>query len=148
MPIVLFSLVLALCQASAGRALAGDGERIPFILIVNPDNRQQSAKRSFLEDAFLKNTTRWDDGVALRPVDQSSRSAVRPKFCEIIIRRTLAAVRHYWQQRIFSGRGVPPPELASDTAVVRYVLEHRGAVGYVSRDADVGRARVLAVELD
>ena len=43
----------------------------------------------------------------------------------------------------FSGRDVPPPELESDEAVVNYVLEHRGAVGYVSGAAKVRGAKVV-----
>jgi len=57
------------------------------------------------------------------------------------------AVRRYWQQCIFSGRSVPPPELDSDEAIVRYVAKYRGAVGYVSADAKLGDrdVKVLAV---
>jgi hypothetical protein len=55
------------------------------------------------------------------------------------------AVKSYWQQVIFSGRGVPPPELESDEAVIRYVLRFPGAVGYVSGTADVRGVKVLAV---
>ena len=54
-------------------------------------------------------------------------------------------MRSYWQQRIFSGRGVPPPELESDEAIVAYVLKHRGAVAYVSPNAKLGEAKPIAV---
>jgi len=54
-------------------------------------------------------------------------------------------VRSYWQQRIFSGRGVPPPEVDSDADVVRFVLKYRGSVGYVSGRAEIGKAKVLTV---
>jgi hypothetical protein len=55
-------------------------------------------------------------------------------------------VKAYWQQLIFSGRDVPPPELESDDAVVAYVLAHRGSIGYVSGMAELKNARVLAIE--
>ncbi len=54
-------------------------------------------------------------------------------------------MRSYWQQVIFSGRGLPPPELPDDAVVVAYVLSHRGAIAYVSGDAVVRSAKVLAV---
>jgi hypothetical protein len=59
------------------------------------------------------------------------------------LQRSPAAVRNYWQQRIFTGRGVPPPELATDDAVLAYVREHRGAVGYGSTSAETGSVKVL-----
>jgi hypothetical protein len=56
------------------------------------------------------------------------------------------AVRAYWQQLIFSGRGVPPVELESDEAVVAFVLKYPGAVGYVSGATNIGNAKALRVE--
>jgi hypothetical protein len=71
---------------------------------------------------------------------------VRRLFTQAVIGRSVSAVRSYWQQPVFSGRDVPPPELDGDAAVVRWVLEHPGAVGYVGGDADLGAARVVTVK--
>jgi hypothetical protein len=60
-------------------------------------------------------------------------------------RRSAAAIRSYWQQRIFTGRGVPPPELESDAAVLRYVQTHRGGVGYVSEAVPLSGVNVITV---
>jgi ABC-type phosphate transport system substrate-binding protein len=100
-------------------------------------------EREFLSDAFLKKTTRWQDDEAIRPVDLRPSSATRKYFSERVHKRSVAAVRSYWQQRIFSGRGVPPPELDDDAAVVRYVLKHPGAVGYVRGDSPLEGAKIL-----
>jgi hypothetical protein len=116
-----------------------------FKLIVHPDNRAARATRKFLTDAFLKRLTEWDDGHLIEPVDRQRTAAVRHDFSTQVLGRSVAAVRHFWQQRIFSGRGVPPPELPSDEAVVEYVLQHRGAVGYVTASAKIGAARVLRI---
>jgi hypothetical protein len=124
---------------------AADGPSPPFKVIVHPDNPARSVQRGALAKLFLKETSRWDDGEPARPVDLPTASAVRAAFSENVIKRSVAAVRNYWQQRIFSGRGVPPPQAAGDADVVDYVLGNRGAVGYVSGLADVGRARVLRV---
>ena len=62
-----------------------------------------------------------------------------------MLKRSVEAVKGYWQQRIFSGRDVPPPELETDDEVVRYVLKHEGAVGYVSGSADARRRKVVSV---
>ena len=80
------------------------------------------------------------------PVDLKPDSAVRRRFSEHVLNRSVAAVKSYWQQRIFSGRGVPPPELESEQAVLAYVTKHRGAVGYVSTTAEVGNVRVIRIE--
>jgi ABC-type phosphate transport system substrate-binding protein len=129
-----------------GRSTA-QAEAVPdFRIIVHPENPATSFTRDFLTDAFLKRTTRWGDGETLRPVDQRSTSAVRQKFSDAVLRRSIAAVKNYWQQRIFSGRDLPPPELDSDEAVVSYVTSHRGALGYVSGGAKLDKAKPVTVQ--
>jgi len=132
---------LLLCEA---RALAGDPAPT-FRIIAHPARPEASVARSFVADVFLKNVTRWSDDEAIRPVDQRGDSAVRRAFSEAVLRRSVAAVKTYWQQRIFSGRGVPPPEFESDEAVVRYVEEHPGSIGYIGGSASPGKTKVLAV---
>jgi ABC-type phosphate transport system substrate-binding protein len=116
----------------------------PYRVIVHPRNPVASAERIFVADAFLKKTTRWRHGEAIRPVDLVD-SAPRRKFTEDVLTRSVSAVRSYWQQQIFSGRGIPPPELDSDQDVVKFVLHNPGAIGYVSGHADLAGAKVLQV---
>jgi ABC-type phosphate transport system substrate-binding protein len=122
------------------------GEAPPeFRVIVHPTRPETRVSRDFLADAFLKNVTRWPRDEAIRPVDQRADSAVRRRFSESMLKRSVQAVKTYWQQRIFSGRGVPPPELDSDEAIVRYVESNHGALGYISGSAAPGKTKVLAV---
>ena len=58
----------------------------------------------------------------------------------------MAAVKSYWQQLIFSGRAIPPPELDSDEEVVRYVAKYPGAVGYVSGGSELSGVRTVIVK--
>lgn len=139
-------LIALLLVASAALAVAQPLSPAPaYRVIVHPRNPLNSVERGQLSDAFLKKSTRWSDGEAMQPVDQLGDSAARRKFTEDVLRRSIAAVKSYWQQQIFSGRDIPPPELESDGAVRDYVLKHRGAVGYVSGSADVSGVKVVAV---
>lgn len=135
--------------AAAGIAeplLAQPKGAVEFRVIVNPENQMRAVSRAFLSGAFLKGVTRWEGGAVIRPVDQRADAAVRNNFSQHVLNRSMTAVRSYWQQRIFSGRDVPPPELDSDEAVVAYVASRPGAIGYVSLTAKLGRAREIAVE--
>ena len=112
----------------AGRSEAA-GDAPSYRVIVHAENPSRGVSREFATNAFLKRVTRWDDGERLSPVDL----------------RSVAAVRKYWQQQIFSGRGLPPPELESEQAVVSYVSKHRGGLGYVGPDIELRGVKVLAV---
>jgi hypothetical protein len=140
--LVALSLLLVV-RFSSSTARAGEVE---FRVIVDPESSMASATREIIAEAFLKTSTRWPDGETIRPFDHRTDSSVSKAFSDSILKRSVAAVRSYWQQRIFSGRGVPPPELDSDEAVVRYVTEHRGAVGYVSAGAKTGETKVITVK--
>jgi ABC-type phosphate transport system substrate-binding protein len=116
-----------------------------FVVIVNPQNPYRTLDRTFVADVFLKKTTRWPSGDVIKPVDLPPDSRARARFSEDVLKRSVAAVKSYWNQMIFSGRDVPPPELPTDDDVVKYVLTHSGAIGYVSGDARLGDARIVTV---
>jgi ABC-type phosphate transport system substrate-binding protein len=137
-------LLVLVLPCAAVLAQANAPPPVAYRVIVHPRNPVHAVDRSLLADAFLKKVTRWRHGEAIRPVDLAE-SAPRRKFSEDVLGRSVAAVRSYWQQQIFSGRGIPPPELDGDQAVVKFVLQNEGAVGYVSGHAEVGTAKVLAV---
>ena len=141
---LLLMLSAAVVAAGTGIALADESGR-GFRVVSHPDNAAGPVERQFLADAFLKKATTWPDGQAIVPIDLRYGAAVRHRFSEQVLRRSSAAIRSYWQQRIFTGRGVPPPELESDAAVVRYVQSHRGAVGYVSESADTSAVKVITL---
>jgi hypothetical protein len=119
---------------------------VGYRVIVNPANANTTVEHRFLAEAFLKKTTRWPDGSLIRPVDQGADAPARQRFSEDVLGRSVAAVRSYWQQMVFAGRNLPPPELDGDDDVVRYVLKNAGALGYVSGAANVERVRVVIVK--
>ena len=137
-------LLLSEVVPAIGTASAEPG--VDFWVIVHADNPLGSLSREFLVDAFLKRSTHWDGGETLRPVDQRVDSPARRRFSEKVLQRSVAAVKNYWQQRIFSGRELPPPELESDEAVISYVSKHRGAVGYVYSAAKLDRCKAVQIQ--
>jgi ABC-type phosphate transport system substrate-binding protein len=135
----------ALGVAVFERKTFADARSDGFIIVVNPQNPAGSAERELLADFFLKRVSRWSDGELVRPVDLRPDAAARQAFSKVVIRRSVSAVRNYWQQRIFAGRDVPPAELDSDEAVVRYVARYRGAIGYVSPAASIADVKPFSV---
>jgi len=135
-------VVMALLATGSPRAEGVASWRI----IVNVKNPATSLEKSFVADALLKKTTRWPDSEVIHPVDLSAGNPTRDEVTKEFLGRPVAAVKSFWEQVIFSGRGVPPPELGSDEAVVAYVAKHDGALGYVSGKADVSTVKVLPVK--
>jgi ABC-type phosphate transport system substrate-binding protein len=141
--VALQALALLLLLALSGSS--PDKAPVAYRVIVNRANPANVVDRTFLREAFLKKTVRWGHGEGIRPVDLGSSSPVREKFSEEVLGRSVLAIRNYWQQLIFAGRGVPPVELEDAESVVRYVQKYPGAVGYVAGDTELAGVKAVTV---
>lgn len=141
--VLLLSLFVAVAAVEA-RVAGADGPP-PFLVVVNAKNPSTALDRDFVKDAFLKKATRWPDGSVIKPIDLSPSSPVRERFSNDVLKRSVTAVKSYWQQMIFSGRDVPPAEVSSDEDVIKFVVANPGAIGYVSGRARLGDARAVTV---
>jgi len=67
----------------------------------------------------------------LIPINQPRSSKVRTKFEKVVLGKSPRHIRSYWVERIFTGKGVPPKEAKSNEALIKFVSEHKDAIGYV-----------------
>lgn len=142
----LSTLVLGVVLAVSNLAAETTQPAAPaYRVIVSPQLGVTTISKRDLSKIFLKKSTTWSGGQKAIPVDQAVSAASRDPFSRAVHGRTAKAVKQWWNQQIYSGAGVPPPELASDAKVVAYVLANPGATGYVGPSAAIGEARVLAV---
>jgi ABC-type phosphate transport system substrate-binding protein len=134
---------VALC---AGSALAGApraagairAARAPeFTVVVHASNPAAALPRELVARLFLRKLTRWPGGGPADPVDLAPGAPARAAFTRAVLGKSVASVRMYWQQRIFSGAEVPPPEKAAEGEALEYVRTHAGAVAYVSATSAV-----------
>jgi ABC-type phosphate transport system substrate-binding protein len=114
-------------------------------VVVNEANPVFSLSREAVSELFLKKTTSWSDGTVVLPVDQFEDSEAREAFNRDFHHKSGKAVRAYWQQRIFSGRDVPPPEKDGDASVIAFVRRNRGAIGYLTTAGAVSGVKIVAV---
>lgn len=139
-PTVLVALLLGAVAAvlASGPLPAPAAVPAGFRVVVHADNPAVEAPAGTVSKMFLKRLSRWDDGVQVEPVDQSESSAVRKAFSDAVHHKSVSAIKSFWQRMIFSGRDVPPSELGSDAEVLDFVRDHRGAIGYVAAEGELG----------
>jgi len=123
-------LVLSL-SSSAVVAQAG------FVVVAAPDVPVSTLTVDELSELFLKKNTRWEGGAEVVPVEQSEEGELRLRFIREVHDRDLSAMKSYWQMQIFTGKASPPVTLEDDGAVLGFVANRPGAIGYVSPDAEV-----------
>jgi hypothetical protein len=136
-------LVFAGLGLTAGSIGAQDASA--YKLVVHPSNPATQMSRLKVGEVFLKKMNRWPDGHPVAPVEPAGKSPVRQRFDLEVYGKPVIAISAYWQQMIFGGKGVPPPEKSSDAEIVAFVRDTPGAVGYVWAGTDVTGVKVVAI---
>ncbi|MDJ0839850.1 MAG: substrate-binding domain-containing protein [Acidobacteriota bacterium] len=116
-----------------------------YRIVVHPDNPGATITKKELKNIFLKRMAKWPHGEPIIPVDLSLDSSVRKAFTRDIHKRSTTSINAYWQKRLFSGKGVPPSTFREETAVLDYVKNNPGAIGYISGAGDAEGVKILKV---
>lgn len=134
-------VVMALV-ASAPTVLIG--RESEFQIVVHPSHGGEAIDIDALSKIFLKKGVKArPDGVVMQPIDQAIDLPIRQAFTRAVHGRSVDSVRSFWQRRIFSGRGTPPPTARTDAEVIDFVRGNIGGIGYVSVRADIKDAKVV-----
>jgi ABC-type phosphate transport system substrate-binding protein len=141
---VLLSAVILTFATLGPLATSHAGSRIK--VIVNPSVSGERITRSQLTAVFLRETTRWGNGMPIQAVDQSTQSPTRAAFSNDVLARPIAAVQIHWVRQLSNGGGKPPVVKESDAEVLEFVRTTPGAIGYLSESfpTDAG-VRVVPV---
>lgn len=135
-------LVVTALVASAPTSLTG--RESDFQIVVHPGHRGETIEADTLSNVFLKKgSKKWPEGVFVEPIDQAVDLPIRAAFSRSIHRRSVDSVQSFWQRRIFSGRGTPPPTAKTDAEVIAFVRSTIGGIGYVSARAEVKDVKVV-----
>jgi len=129
----LAALALAFATSSAGQA-----PEVSYRVVVHVTNPVARLTRDQASQIFLRKLSMWDNRKPVLPVDQAPESPVRRAFTKQVHRRTISSVQTFWQQQTFAGRGVAPPERATDAEVLAYIRQFPNAIGYVNADTNLG----------
>jgi hypothetical protein len=142
-----FAILPPETRAATARHLRHDIPRGEvFLVVVNERNGVETMSRAVVSRMFLKKVSRWDSGAVALPVDLPPDSPIREAFSRRVLSKSVTSIKAYWQQQIFSGRDVPPPEKADDADVLEFVQSNPAAIAYVSSVAPLPRGvRVLTI---
>lgn len=92
---------------------------------------------------YLGKTKTFADGSPVLPLNLSEGNAEREAFTNTILGRTSSQLKAYWSKLVFTGKGSPPKELASDADVIAAIKSDRTAIGYVNSASVKGEVRIL-----
>lgn len=84
---------------------------------------------------------------AFTAVNLAESMPLRAQFDEKAVGRTSAQLKAHWSKLVFTGKGTPPTELASEQEVLNFVASNPQAIGYVNA-ASVSDAVKVALTIN
>ncbi len=130
----LLALAAACCltaQASADVAV-----------IVHPSNAAGMDGKA-IEKLFLSKAKSFPGGGEAVPINQSEGSSARSEFDKKVLGKTSAQLTAYWSKLVFTGKGTPPKDVASDAEVMSLIAANPNMIGYVDAGAVDGSVKVV-----
>ncbi len=128
------------CAISIGWAA-----EVPLAVIVHATQAKLSMGKNELAAIYRRKKNYWEDGTKIEPVNLPAESPARRTFSKAVLGYAPEELEQYWNDRYFHGV-LPPYVLSSDEAILRFVAETPGAIGYVPYcDADKRVAVVLVI---
>ena len=95
-----------------------------------------------LADIYLLKQTFWADKTPVVPVNREALSAERGKFSEGVFNLSPQELAEYWNRLRFQGKA-PPLVQTSDQAVLGFVRNVPGAIGYINADQVPAEVKIL-----
>lgn len=127
----LLSSVLA---AMAGIASSAQAE---VAVVVNPNAAETSLTKEQVARYFLGKAD------AFAPVDQPESAAIRSEFYQKVANKDLAQTRVLWAKLVFTGKAMPPREVAGNAEVKKAVAANPKAIGYIDKSAVDATVKVI-----
>jgi len=122
---------------------AAETHDIRIAVVANPKAPAIALDRTSLRDIFLKRIVIDGAGSALVPLNLPPDDPLRAAFASVLIGKTPDALQRYWNERYFQGVS-PPYVVRSQEAMLRFIAETPGALGYVASCQVDDRVRVVA----
>lgn len=111
-------------------------------IIVSPSNNNALTDKE-ISRAFLGKLKTFADGQSIEPINSKSGNATRGEFEQKILKKSSSQVKAYWSKLVFTGKGKPPQELASDSEILQKVAGSANAIGYVDASSVNDSVKVI-----
>lgn len=137
---LLLSLLLVALALMPASALPAENETIA--VIVPKGMVVSSISPVELSLIFWRKKLYWADGKRMHPLNLPTDNPLRRQFSQRILGSLPDAQTDYWNDQYFHGNS-PPHVVNSQEAMLRYVTESPGGIGYVQGCKVDARVKVL-----
>lgn len=111
-------------------------------VVVGKSSAIGNISKDDLERLYLgKSTSIGDTKVKL--FNQDANSEITAEFNRLALNKSSSQVKAFWSKLMFTGKGNPPDEVDSNSAVIKAVSSDATAVGYIDAGSVTGDVKVI-----
>jgi ABC-type phosphate transport system substrate-binding protein len=128
-----FIFIASLCVIQmTNTALAEDNKVVIAIIVASNQNVDElKLAPNQLNLIYWRKQLYWPKGLRIKPVNLSTEHPLRLQFSQSVLGSAPKTQIDYWNGQYFNGV-LPPYSVNSEEAVLRYVTQTKGSIGYVN----------------
>jgi len=134
--IVVLSLLLA-------NLLVLNSSNAEVSVVVHPENTSTFDK-SIIKKIFLGKSKSFNNGRVAILLSPEEGDPARKVFNKKVLKKSTNQVNAYWSKMIFTGKGVPPQEMASASDIISAIAANKDAISYIDSTAVTSAVKVVA----
>lgn len=134
-------IVLFLCLALCYLPQVGAAEQALAVVVARNFPEKSVSVRDLLL-IYKRKLMFWNSGMRIHPVNLPSEEAARRQFSLAVLKSLPEEQASYWNDMYYHGIS-PPHVMSSPEAVLRFVADTKGAIGYVPVCAVDARVDVI-----
>ncbi len=99
-------------------------------VIVHPSNAN-ALDEAAVSKIFLGREKSFADGKSVVPLSLAENSPASTAFNDAVLKKSSSQLKAYWSKLVFTGKGTPPKEVATDEEMIKLVATNPSVIGYV-----------------
>lgn len=115
-------------------------------IIVNQTVADEQLSLSRARAIFTMRQRFWSSGEQIKVYTLADRQPLHKTFAKKKLNMFSHQLRRVWDRMVFSGTGQAPIELDSETEMLQTIANTPNAIGYISREPEDKKVRVLIYE--
>ncbi|MBT3784296.1 hypothetical protein HOF92_04910 [bacterium] len=113
-------------------------------VIVHANSPLVEIHRNELKRIYMNRRDQWKHGGAIQKAVLRGGDTHK-ELCRTILRQEPKRFERYWVRLVFTGQGIAPVSLKSDSEMLKYVSENKNSLGYVSAIPQTPGIKVLKI---
>lgn len=111
-------------------------------VIVHPSNAA-TLDADAISKLYMGREKSFPGGASAVPLALADTAAATNEFNDKVLKKPSSQLKAYWSKLIFTGKGTPPKEIASDAEMVKLIGSNPNMIGFVDAKAVDGSVKVV-----